>query len=462
MDSQDADRIEPVAPVEAPATASASRQTSTSVKKRPRTHRPGIDAHRPGINNPFLAPVSTGYEAPPPPDYFRSRRVKKEKIEQPWLEKTDPRQKWTNIFPLVGFIIGLGVVGIFLWDSVRTVARHSYCEVFHDNFTSLNPSVWTKEVEVGGYGNGQFEMTTNTDENVFIKDGILIIKPTIQEEKFITNNHTIDLRGHGCTGSDWIDCVATTNTTNSTIVNPIKSGRINTKLGASIKYGRLEVVAKLPVGDWLWPAIFMLPMDNVYGPWPRSGEIDIMESRGNAPGYKQGGNNIVSSALHFGPDAKNNGWWKNNVKRKALHTNYAANYNTFGIEWSEKYIFTYINTRLLQVMYTHFDEPFFKYGNFPLADRNGTRIENPWKDTHSNTSPFDQDFYLVISLAAGSTNGWFEDGKSGKPWIDRSPRAKLDFWEDKDQWLPTWKDGGPLMVKSVTMWQESGHKGCKA
>ena len=39
--------------------------------------------------------------------------------------------------------------------------------------------------------------------------------------------------------------------------------------------------AKLPKGDWLWPAIWMLPRYNEYGQWPASGEIDIMESRGN-------------------------------------------------------------------------------------------------------------------------------------------------------------------------------------
>jgi beta-glucanase (GH16 family) len=126
--------------------------------------------------------------------------------------------------------------------------------------------------------------------------------------------------------------VAATNTTNGTLINPVRSGRINTKLGASIKFGRVEVTAKLPAGDWLWPAIWMLPRDNVYGEWPRSGEIDIMESRGNNFTYAQGGNNIASSTLHFGPDADNDGWWRNNVKRKALHTTYAAGFNTFGLE----------------------------------------------------------------------------------------------------------------------------------
>ncbi|XP_014552606.1 glycoside hydrolase family 16 protein [Bipolaris victoriae FI3] len=407
------------------------------------------------------SPAVSGYQNPYRDEFFRSRRVKPEDVQQPWLDKKHPRQIWVTIFPLLGLALGLAVTGILIWDGLRSVAQHGYCEILNDNFTSWNESLWTKEVELGGFGNGQFEMTTDTHENVFIDNGELVIKPTVQNEEFIMQDHIIDLRGHGCTGPVWTDCFASTNTTNGTIVSPVKSGRINTKLGASIKYGRVEVVAKLPAGDWLWPSISMLPKDSVYGPWPRSGEIDIMESRGNAPGYAQGGNNIVSSTLQFGPDSNHNGWWRNNVKRKALHTTYAAGYNTFGVEWSEKYIFTYINTRLLQVMYTHFDEPFWKYGGFPLADANGTRLDNPWAHTNSNTSPFDQDFYLVINLGVGSTNGWFEDGKCGKPWIDKSARAKLDFWEARNQWLPTWKDGGQMKVKSVKMWQQNGHKGCK-
>ena len=43
----------------------------------------------------------------------------------------------------------------------------------------------------------------------------------------------------------------------------------------TIAYGKVEVRAKLPRGDWLWPAIWMLPKDNKDGPWPLSGEIDV-------------------------------------------------------------------------------------------------------------------------------------------------------------------------------------------
>ncbi len=48
-------------------------------------------------------------------------------------------------------------------------------------------------------------------------------------------------------------------------------------------YGRVEVRARMPTGDWLWPAVWMMPRDSVYGEWPKSGEIDIFEGKGNWP-----------------------------------------------------------------------------------------------------------------------------------------------------------------------------------
>jgi len=290
---------------------------------------------------------------------------------------------------------------------------------------------------------------------------MLVIKPTLQDASLVeTDGSNINLLASGsCSSTLYSDCVALTNTTNGTIVNPVKSGRINTKLGANIKYGRVEVEAKLPSGDWLWPAIWMLPTDAVYGAWPRSGEIDIMESRGNNYTYPQGGNNIVSSTLHWGPVPSEDGWYRNNVKRAALHTTYAAGFNTFGIEWSEKYIFSYINTRLLQVMYVNFNEPFWTKGNFPSSTSNGTSLQNPWAGG-SDSTPFDQNFYLILNVAVGGTNGWFQDNVAGKPWVDTAANAPLEFWNARNTWYPTWEQGGELQVKSVKMWQQQGYNGC--
>lgn len=388
--------------------------------------------------------------------------MKKGEVEKPWTKVKDPREKWVTIIPLIGLFVGLAISGFLIWDGLRTVVNHTYCPVLDEDFSKgLDSKIWLKEAEVGGFGNGQFEQTTNTDENVFIADGSLVIKPTLQDASLIDKDSIIDLTKDGSCSSDISkNCLAATNTTNGTIVPPVRSGRISTRNGASIKYGRIEVTAQLPSGDWLWPAIWMLPTKSVYGVWPQSGEIDIAEARGNNHTYEQGGNNIVSSALHWGPNTANDAWWRTNVKRKALHTTYAAKYHTFGMEWSEKYLFTYIDTRLLQVLYANFDQPLWQRGDFPLSDSNGTRLIDPWSQTGNDATPFDQDFYLILNVAVGGTNGWFEDGKSGKPWVDGSPTAKKDFWTARDTWFPTWEKGGEMKVKSVKMWQQKGYNGC--
>lgn len=79
------------------------------------------------------------------------------------------------------------------------------------------------------------------------------------------------------------NCQARSNSSLGTIIPPIQTARINTNGTASIRYGRVEVRAKLPKGDFIWPAIWMLPEESVYGVWPASGEIDIVESTGTKP-----------------------------------------------------------------------------------------------------------------------------------------------------------------------------------
>ena len=273
----------------------------------------------------------------------------------------------------------------------------------------------------------------------------------MQDPHLLTTNYTLHLTD--CTGSAFSDCNAVTNTTNGTIIPPIKSGRINTRRGAHITYGRIEVTATLPRGDWLWPAIWLLPLDATYGPWPRSGEIDIMESRGNNWTYAQGGNNIISSALHWGPNQVNDAWWRTNKKREALHASFADSSHTFGLEWSQKYIYTYLDNRLLQILYTPFTRPLWERGKFPYADKNGSIIDDPWING-TLSAPFDQPFYLIINLAVGGTNGWFEDGQSGKPWVDSSETARKEFWDKSQEWRASWENGGDFVIERVRMWQQ--------
>lgn len=85
--------------------------------------------------------------------YFHSRRLKKGTIERPWLEKKDPRQKWSSIIPLCGVFLGLCIAGVLIWDGLRSVVNHQYCLVLDENFSNgFNEQIWMKEVELGGFG----------------------------------------------------------------------------------------------------------------------------------------------------------------------------------------------------------------------------------------------------------------------------------------------------------------------
>ena len=97
----------------------------------------------------------------------------------------------------------------------------------------------------------------------------------------------------------WFGCKRTG--TKNNILPPIQSARINTKDTFSFKYGKVEINAKLPGGDWRQPALWLLPNDNFYGPWPLSGEIDIVETRGNKELVLNGvniGTEQMGSTLH--------------------------------------------------------------------------------------------------------------------------------------------------------------------
>lgn len=88
-------------------------------------------------------------------------------------------------------------------------------------------------------------------------------------------------------------------------LNPVRSARLRTADAFRFKYGRVEVAAKMPAGDWLWPAVWLMPRDNVYGSWPASGEIDLVELRGNRELLQHDGVNVgaeqLQQTLHFGP-----------------------------------------------------------------------------------------------------------------------------------------------------------------
>ena len=70
--------------------------------------------------------------------------------------------------------------------------------------------------------------------------------------------------------------------------------------------------------------------------------------------------------------------------------------------------------------------------------------EDPWKDGEAN-APFDEEFYLILNVAVGGTNGYFPDNTCDKPWSDDSPNASNLFWDNREQWQDSWKGDAMAM-----------------
>ncbi|KAL0953495.1 hypothetical protein HGRIS_004723 [Hohenbuehelia grisea] len=317
------------------------------------------------------------------------------------------------------------------------------CLVMEDHFDTLDTSVWQHEVQLDGFGNHEFEWATSDEENSFVEDGILYIVPTLTEDKLgldaVFDGYNLTLSD--CTTANSSACTMTSNATTGAVLPPIRSARLNTKKSYSVQYGRVEIRARLPRGDWLWPALWMLPVNDTYGPWPVSGEIDIMESRGNDREYPFQGRNYVSTALNWGPITSGlNRWFKTRGWAFERHKSYDKDFHTFVLEWSEDFLWVYVDTKITRTLDLRFTQSFFQRGEFPKTYVNGSDelvLKNPWEG-RANAAPFDQPFYLIMNVAVGGTNGWFPDGIGNKPWLDGSSTAMRDFANAKDKWYPTW------------------------
>jgi hypothetical protein len=96
----------------------------------------------------------------------------------------------------------------------------------------------------------------------------------------------------------------------------------------------------------------------------------------------------------------------------------------------------------------------WKRGSFPPKDDSVNplvALVDPWSQTGRPNTPFDQNFYLILSLAVGGQNAYFIDGK---PWVDKSPSAMWDFWQGRSTWNDTWgsRTDRALAISSINIW----------
>ncbi|KAF4525487.1 hypothetical protein B566_EDAN002345 [Ephemera danica] len=307
--------------------------------------------------------------------------------------------------------------------------------IFEDNFDTLNLDVWNHEITMaGGLTEDQYGLPYLSSGTISLWGGA----PADQ-----------------CTNPSFWGCERTGNPVN--ILNPTKSARIRTVNSFSFMYGTVEVRAKMPAGDWLWPAIWMMPKQNAYGTWPLSGEIDLVESRGNLNLVKDGqniGSEMAGNTLHFGPF-----WPLNGYESAHFETNTAAgqgfdtDFHLYQLEWTPDYLLFKIDN----VETGRITPPaggFYEFGNFA---QQAPGSENPWR-YGTKMAPFDQEFYMIINLAVGGVAYFPDDAQNpgGKPWTNDSPQAMLDFLNGRGQWEPTWdmSEGGAssLVVDYVRVW----------
>ncbi len=212
--------------------------------------------------------------------------------------------------------------------------------VWEDNFDgdSLNMEDWNYETHEPGWVNNELQEYTDSTDNIYVKDGELVLKAIKDETE---------------------DGVKYT------------SGKVTTQNKRDYKYGRFEARLKVPEGQGLWPAFWMMPTDeNLYGSWPRCGEIDIMEVLGHEPEKAYG-------TIHYGnPHREQQGTYILDG------TTFADDYHVFSVEWEPSEMRFYIDGNLYHTV-------------------NDWYTKQEGDDEKTYPAPFDQPFYLQFNLAVG-------------------------------------------------------------
>ncbi|MEL7534201.1 MAG: glycoside hydrolase family 16 protein [Bacteroidota bacterium] len=229
----------------------------------------------------------------------------------------------------------------------------SYTMVWSEEFEApeIDLNTWTFEIGDGcdrnicGWGNNELEYYTDRDDNAFIREGSLVIQA--KEERFQGYDYT--------------------------------SARMVTKNKADFRYGRIDIRAKLPKGQGIWPAIWMLSTDDSFGGWPRSGEIDIMELIGNKP-------NEVLGTVHYGHDF----WRYKSAYYQLEQGDFSLDYHTFSLLWREDCLRFMVDDQL--------------YGD-PISP----------STTLPTGYPFNEKFHMILNIAVGGNLPGNPDGSTVFP-----------------------------------------------
>lgn len=274
--------------------------------------------------------------------------------------------------------------------------------VWSDEFDKpqIDRAKWGFDVDCWGGGNDERQCYTDSHGNAVIEDGKLVI--TARRERATGPALPRALR-NGATDPT------------AQVMREFTSARLTTRSKASWRYGRIEVRASLPQGQGTWPAIWMLPEHEEYGPWAASGEIDILEAVNlgvpckSCPG---GHEDTILGTLHFGKKSPGNVH-----AGREVHLPEGLNgFHTYAIEWTNDRISWQVDGRTY-----------------------GQRTNSEWWSSGSKApgAPFDRKFFLIFNLAIGG--GLPEKrGLGGVSTNDFPKRFVID-------WVRVWqKDDGSV------------------
>jgi len=152
-----------------------------------------------------------------------------------------------------------------------------------------------------------------------------------------------------------------------------------------------------------------MPEDSIYGQWPRSGQIDIAELRGNSRHYPRG-RDLVTSTVRYGPDPQHDGYLLtyDTFYFQKRRTDFSDKFFTYGFEWNEEYMHMWVDHKSIFTIIFEDKTTFWDLGMFQsMASLNGTMANNPWRGAESVMAPFDQAFHLNLKVAAGAQHGYF-------------------------------------------------------
>lgn len=301
--------------------------------------------------------------------------------------------------------------------------------IFEENFDTLNTSRWFILEQYADLPNYEFVVYKNCSEIVNVKDGVLHIKPMLTDDKYGAGfSRQGSLHLTKCTGKPSShDCER--DAFGSYILPPVISGRLNTKKDFNFEYGRIEIRAKLPRGDWIYP-LLSLENDNYVGQESGSRhEIRVATVSGNVNLQTPNGTDISGRVLFGGglsmilshnqvqhsnrmslPSKISNAFWFNE-------------YHTYEVEWRRGEI--------------------------------SVKVDGNSYGVHAASS-FDKPFYITLGLAVGGY-GEFPDmstsGSTVKPWRNVGSKALFNFYTDRDAWYSTWQnqDNG-LHVDHIKVW----------